>query len=71
MFYRETGQLLLRLGVDKYEVFSLWLFIDSLKCSLNCALLHNIKMYASIPIGHSPTPKEKYELIKQVMESIN
>ena len=39
--------------------------------SLKCVLLHNTNTYASIPIGHSTTLKEKHDSIKQVMEKIN
>ena len=51
--------LLMELGIVHYEVNSWRLFIDSSKQSLKCVLLHNTNEYASIPIGHSTTLKEK------------
>ena len=55
----------MELGIVHYEVNSWHLFIDSSKRSLKCVLLHNTNEYASIPIGHSTTLKEKYEPVKQ------
>ena len=46
------------------------LFIESSKHSLKIVLMHSTNIYASIPIGHSSTLKEKHEFIKQVMERI-
>ena len=46
------------------------LYIDSSKRNLKCVLLHNSNEYASIPIGHSTTPKEKCGPVKQVLECI-
>ena len=62
--------LLMELGIVHYEVNSWRLFIDSSKRSLKCVLLHNTNEYASIPLGHSVTLKEKCEPVKQVLECI-
>ena len=37
---------------------------DSSKRSLKCVLLHSTNKYASIPIEHLTTLKEKYDPIK-------
>ena len=60
----------MELGIYHYDANSWRLFIDSSKRILKCVLLHNMNEYASIPIGHSTKPKEKYEPIKQVLEFI-
>ena len=62
--------LIMELGIVHYEANSWRLFNDSSKRSLKCAMLHNTNEYASIPIGHSTTLKEKYEPVKQVLECI-
>ena len=62
--------LIMELGIAHYEANSWRLFIDSSKRSLKYVLLHNTNEYASIPIGHSTTLKEKYEPVKQVLECI-
>ncbi|QQP48982.1 Uncharacterized protein FKW44_009477 [Caligus rogercresseyi] len=46
------------------------LFIDSCKRSLKCVLLHNGNQFASIPLAHSTTLKEKYEAVKYVLDKI-
>ena len=61
---------LMELDIAHYEANSWRLFIDSSKRSLKCVLLHNTNEYASIPIDHSTTLKEKYEPVKQVLECI-
>ena len=62
--------LIMELGIAHYEANSWRLFIDSSKRSLKYVLLHNTNEYASIPISHSTTLKEKYEPVKQVLECI-
>ena len=62
--------LRMELGIVHYKANSWRLFTDSSKRSLKCVLLHNTNEYASIPIGHSTTLKEKYEPVKQVLECI-
>ena len=57
-------------GIDHYDANSWYLFVESSKRSLKSVLLHNKNEYASIPIGHSTTLKEKYETVKQVLECI-
>ena len=66
----DVEPLLMELGIYHYDANSWRLFIDSSKRILKCVLLHNMNEYASIPIGHSTKPKEKYEPIKQVLEFI-
>ena len=46
------------------------LFIDSSKRSLKCVLLRNSNRFASVPLAHSTTLKEKYEAMKYVLEQI-
>ena len=62
--------LLMELDIVHYEANSWRLFTDGSKRSLKCVLLHNTNEYASIPIGHSTTLKEKYGPVKQVLECI-
>jgi len=46
------------------------LFIDSSKRSLKCVLLHNGNQFVSVPLAHSTTLKEKYEVVMYVLEKI-
>jgi hypothetical protein len=46
------------------------LFIDSSKRSLKGVLLHNGKMYGSIPVAHSVHLKETYENMKVLLTGI-
>ena len=46
------------------------LFVDSLKRSLKCVLLHSITQDGSLPIGHFVTQEENYENIKVVLERL-
>ena len=62
--------LLVELGIVHYVENSWRLCTDSSKRSLKCVFLHNTNEYASIPIGHLKTLKEKYEPVKQVLECI-
>ena len=39
--------------VPQYDPNEWRLFIDSLKKSLGCVLLHNGNLFGAIPIGHS------------------
>ena len=57
-------QFFINTDVDEYDSSSWRLFIDNLKHSLKCVLLHNTNMYHSIPIGHLATLKQKHEPIK-------
>ena len=60
--------------VDNYSVLTPFkvtrLFIDSLKRSLMCVLLHNRNIYGCIPIGHSVTMKKEYGNIKLILEQL-
>ena len=47
------------------------LFIDSLKRSLNCVLLHNSNRYASLPIGHLTKLKKNCNNVKMVLEKLD
>ena len=57
----------MKLVAKEYSAADWRLFIDSLKRSLNCVLLHITNVYGSIPIGHPTTLKEKYDAIKSVL----
>ena len=70
MYCTDIAQLLLKLGVPQYEPKDWRLFIDSSKRSLKCVLLHNGNHFASVPITHSTTLKEKYEAVTYVLEKI-
>ena len=63
--------LLLKMGVPEYRAQEWRLFIDSLKRSLKCVLLHNGNRYASLPIGHSIKLKEDYNNIKTVLQKLD
>ena len=68
VYYADIAQLLFKLGVPQYESKDWKLFIDSSKQSLKCVLLHNGNQFASVPITHLTTMKEKYEAVKYVLE---
>ena len=70
VYCADIAQVLLKLGVPRYEPKDWRLFINSSKRSLKCVLLHNGKQFASVPIAHSTTLKEKYEAVKYVLEKI-
>ena len=70
MYCADIAQLLLKFGVPQHEPKDWRLFIDSSKRSLKCVLLHNGNHFASVPIAHSTTLKEKYEAVKYVLEKI-
>ena len=70
VYCADIAQLLLKLGVPQYEPKYWRLFIDSSKRLLKCVLLHNGNLFASVPIAHSTTLKEKYEAVKYVLEKI-
>ena len=59
--------LLSELGIASYNPDEWRLFTDSSKTSLKSVLLHNGNMYGLIPIGHSLTAKENYEVVKKVL----
>ena len=54
-----------------YEPRDLRLFIDSCKRSFKCVLLHNGNQFASVPLAHSTSLKEKYDSMKYVLEKIS
>ena len=70
MYCTDIAQLLHKLGVTRYRTKDWRLFIDSSKRSLKCVLLHNGNEFASVPLAHSTTLKEKYEAVKFVLEKI-
>ena len=70
VYCTDIAQLLHKLGVTQYKTEEWRLFIDSSKRSLKCVLLHNGNQFASVPIAHSTTLKEKYEAVKYVLEKI-
>ena len=59
VFCDDIRSVLMKLGVTEYSPADWRLFIDSLKRSLKCVLLHITNGYEPIPVGHSTTPKEK------------
>lgn len=70
MYFTDIAQLLHKFGVPQYEPKDWRLFIDSSKWSLKCVLLHNGNQFASVPLVHLTTLKEKYEAVKYVLEKI-
>jgi len=70
VYCRDIAQLLNKLGLPHYEPEDWRLFIDSSKRSLKCVLLHNGNQFASVPLAHSTTLKEKYDAVKYVLEKI-
>ena len=70
VYCTDVEGLLLAMGLSAYRSNDWRLFIDSLKRSLKCVLLHNNNQYVSISIGHSVTLKENYKNIKVVLERL-
>ncbi|QQP52342.1 Uncharacterized protein FKW44_004467 [Caligus rogercresseyi] len=70
VYCRDVAGLLVKLGAPQYDPRDWRLFIDSCKRSLKCVLLHNGNQFASIPLAHSTTLKEKYEAVKYVLDKI-
>ena len=70
VYCTDIARLLHKLGVPQYQPEDLRLFIDSSKRSLKCVLQHNDNRFASVPLAHSTTLKEKYEAVKYVLEKI-
>ncbi|QQP52525.1 Uncharacterized protein FKW44_004703, partial [Caligus rogercresseyi] len=70
VYCRDVAGLLVKLGAPQYDPRDWRLFIDSNKRSLKCVLLHNGNQFASIPLAHSTTLKEKYEVVKYVLDKI-
>ena len=70
VYCTDNAQLLHKLGGPQYQTEDLRLFINSSKRSLKCGLLHNGNWFASVPLAHSTTLKEKYEAVKYVLEKI-
>ena len=71
VYCTDIVHLLRKLGVQQYESRDWRLFIDSKKRSLKCVLLHNGNQFASAPLAHSTTLKEKYVLEKFLTISMN
>ena len=70
VFCSNVEGILKKLGVTQYDPNDWRLFIDSCKRSLKCVLLHNGNDFGCIPLGRSTTLKEKYSVIKFVLEKI-
>ncbi|QQP31526.1 Uncharacterized protein FKW44_025149 [Caligus rogercresseyi] len=70
VYCRDVAGLLVKLGAPQYDPRDWRLFIDSCKRSLKCVLPHNGNQFASIPLAHSTTLKEKYEAVKYVLDKI-
>ena len=62
VFCIDVHHLLLIVGLREYKPKEWRLFINSLKRSLKCVLLHNGNKFGSIPIRHSVTLKEKCKI---------
>ena len=70
VYCNNIKKLLLEMSLFHYEPEGWRLFIDSLKRSLKCVLLHNGNLFGSIPIRHSVIPKEGYTNIKTVFDKL-
>lgn len=70
VYCRDVAGLLGKLGAPQYDPRDWRLFIDSNKRSLKSVLLHNGNQFASIPLAHSTSLKEKYEAVKYVLDKI-
>lgn len=70
VYCRDVAGLLAKLGAPQYDPRDWRLFIDSSKRSLKSVLIHNGNEFASIPLAHSTTLKEKYEAVKYVLDKI-
>ena len=70
VYCTDVSQLLHNLGLPQYQPEEWRLFIDSSKRSLKAVLVHNGNQFASIPLAHSTTLKEKYEAVKYLLEKI-
>ena len=69
VYCHNVKELLLAMGMPKYESTDWRLFIDSSKRSLKGVLLHNSKdqKYGAVPIGYSTKLKDEYENIKAIL----
>ena len=70
VYCTDVPALLNEIGVAAYETTDWRLFVDSIKRSLKCVLLHNNNVHPSIPLAHSTTLKEQYDAIKYVLLKI-
>ena len=70
VYCTDIAQLLHKLAVPQYEPKDWRLFIDSSKQLPKCVQLHNGNQFASVPLAHLTTLKEKYEVVKYVLEKI-
>uniref|UniRef100_A0AAV2M7A1 Uncharacterized protein n=1 Tax=Knipowitschia caucasica TaxID=637954 RepID=A0AAV2M7A1_KNICA len=70
VYCRDVAGLLGKLGAPQYDPRDWRLFIDSNKRSLKSVLLHNGNQFASIPLAHSTSLKEKYGAVKYVLDKI-
>ena len=70
IFCNDVGGLLQKMGLEEYNSQEWRLFIDGSVRSLKCVLLHNGNKYASIPIGHSTSMKDKSDSTKLILEKL-
>ena len=70
VYCNNVQELLLEMGIPTYNPQEWRLFLYNSKVSLKCVLFHNGSSYASIPIGHSITPKEQYQSMKIVLQKL-
>ena len=68
VYYTDVAGLLLAMGLPAYHSSDRGLFIDSLKSSLKCILLHSGNTYGFFPIGHSVVLRKNYSNIKVMLE---
>ena len=69
-YCKDVEGLFRAVGID-HDPTQWQLFIDSSTKSLKAVLLHNGKIYPSIPLAYSLQMKEDYENVKQLLIKIN
>jgi len=67
VYCTDIGQLLHKVGVTQCQNEDWSLFIYSSKRSMKCVLLYDGNQFASVPMAHLTTLKEKYEAEKYVL----
>lgn len=70
VFCKNITGVLMKFGVTSYPPADSRLFIDTSKRSLKCVLQHTANVYMSLAIGYSRTLKEKYDVMKSVLQLI-
>jgi hypothetical protein len=70
VFCSNIDGLMAAMKID-YKMDEWRLFIDSSKLSLKAVLLHNAKLFPSVPIGYAAYMKETYENMKLLLCTVN